>query len=344
MLIKFGPKSKARCRARPSTLQSASGLCNGHKIPAGARCFSCARACVNIFRNVSCKIWRPVSYVEGVNILDFRKVNAARELTAALLPWFGPLRALGVLAGVAFFTGVAASAAGAPAPLLKAGDCVFSDSEAAILKLDSASGEVSLLAAGGSLVRPCGLALGADHTIYVADTGCLGVVAVDPAKIELGVPFGIAMNDREEIFVANSRAILQIDPRDGALRTVSSGGVLRAPLGVGIDQDGDLLVADAGGAIVRINPASGTQTMVASGGYLVAPVALTVSDQKTLYVSDAGAHQIVRVDVRTGNQSVVSRGGLLTSPFGVVALSKHDLVVSDPDAFGLIGGKDAVED
>ncbi|HXJ74417.1 MAG TPA: hypothetical protein VNM37_16320, partial [Candidatus Dormibacteraeota bacterium] len=97
-----------------------------------------------------------------MNIFDYRKVNAARELTAAALPWFGPRRVLGMLAGVAFFTGVAASAVGAPAPVLKAGDCVFSDSEAAILKLDSASGQVSVLAAGGSLVRPCGLAVGAD--------------------------------------------------------------------------------------------------------------------------------------------------------------------------------------
>jgi streptogramin lyase len=282
-----------------------------------------------------------------VNLFDCRKINAARELTAAALQWFGPMRVLGMLAGVALFTGVAAAAAGAPAPRLKAGDCVFSDSEATILKLDSASGQVSVLAAGGALVRPCGLAAAADHTIYVADTGCQGVVAVDGMTgesrmlaqgPELGVPFGIALSDRMELFVANSRAILQVDVANGAIRTVSGAGVLRVPLGLGMGPDGDVLVADAAGAIVRVDPASGAQTVVASGGYLRAPVALTVCDQRTLYVTDAGAHCILRVDARTGSQSVVSTAGLLASPFGVVTLQKHELLVSDPDAFGLTGG------
>src|SRR6185436_15023027 len=112
------------------------------------------------------------------------------------------------------------------------------------------------------------LALGADHTIYVADTGSMAVIAINPATgqsavlasgEQLGVPYGVAVNIDGEILVANAQAIIGINPADGAQRIVSAGGLLKAPLGVAVAPKGDLYVADAGGLEIRVDPTTGEQ-------------------------------------------------------------------------------------
>jgi len=238
-------------------------------------------------------------------------------------------------------------AVGSSTAHLNPGDILFTDSEAAVLRLDAVTGQTSLLAGGGMLVRPCGIALGPDQTIYVTDTGCLAVIAINPATGEsavlssgglLGVPFGIAVNAQGEVFVANSQALLGINPVDGTQRTVSSGGVLKAPLGVAVAPNGDLYVADAGGAVVRIDPVSGAQTVVSSGQNMITPVGIVVADARTIYVSDSTSRRLIQVDPHSGAQRVLSAEGSLTTPFGLALAGKHDLLVGDPDAFGLAGG------
>ena len=291
---------------------------------------------------------------------DLRVVNSgaplARVSKVAHLSLIPPFR---VAASVALCVGTLLTALGAEAspprrqgarlsgPVLNPGDIIFTDSEAAVLRLDALTGQISPLVAGGALVRPCGVALGADQTIYVADTGSMAITAIDPATgqatvlasgEQLGVPYGVAVNVDGEIIVANAQAILGINPIDGSQRTVSAGGVLIAPLGVATTPDGDLYVADAGGLVVRIDPTSGAQTVVSRGGNIVTPLAITVADQKTIYISDAGGGRIIRIDPRNGAQTVVSGEGALVNPFGLALSGKHDLLVSDPDAFDLAGG------
>lgn len=231
--------------------------------------------------------------------------------------------------------------------VLNPGDVLFTDSEATVLRLDGLTGQTSILAAGGVLVRPCGLAVGPDQTVYVTDTGCLAVIAINPATGEatvlsqgdkLGVPFGIVVDDQGEVFVANGQALLRIDPRDGTQRTVSCGGVLVAPLGVAIAPSGELYVADAAGWVVRIEPASGEQTIVSAGQTMRTPVGIVVDDRKTIYVSDATTGRILQVDARTGAQTVTSAEGSFRTPFGLALWGQHDLLVGDPDAFEFAGG------
>jgi streptogramin lyase len=308
----------------------------------------------------SCKNTMPKPYSSSMN--DFRIENpgapAARVSTGAFLSLIPPLNVVASVALCTLFTALSAEASSLSSgsrrqnarlstPALHPGDIIFTDSEAAVLKLDVLTGLTSPVVVGGSLVRPCGLALGADQTVYVADTGSMAIIAIDPAtgqtKIlasgeQLGVPYGVAINGDGEIIVANAQAILGINPADGSVRTVSAGGVLKAPLGVAAAPTGELYVADAGGLVVRIDSTSGEQTIVATGGNIITPVAIAVSDQKTIYISDASARRIIQIDPRNGAQTVVSGEGALASPFGLVVWGKHDLLVGDPDAFDLAGG------
>src|SRR5262245_34002979 len=184
---------------------------------------------------------------------DFRGFNVVapvqRESVAAH-PLFPPLNFLGrmALCLATLLTGFTVEAGALPsavrrqaarlaAQALRPGDIVFTDSEAAVLKLDVVTGQTSPVAVGGALVRPCGLAIGPDQTIYVADTGSQAIVAIDPATGEstvlarseaLGVPFGIAVALDGELLVANAQAVLGINPADGTQRTVAAGGLLQA--------------------------------------------------------------------------------------------------------------------
>ncbi len=230
--------------------------------------------------------------------------------------------------------------------VLNPGDIIFTDSEAAVLRLDFVTKQTSVLAAGGLLVRPCGIALGPDNTIYVTDTGSLAVIAINPETEEstvisqgdqLGVPFGIAVSADGEIFVANGQTVVRINPADGTQRPMPS-GILKAPLGVAVGPDGDLYVADAGGMVVRIDLRRGAQTIVTTGQNMVSPVGIVVRDHKTIYVSDPTTRRIIEVDSRNGAQIVVSAEVKLACPFGLALGGEGNLLVGDPDAFDFASG------
>ncbi len=92
---------------------------------------------------------------------------------------------------------------------------------------------------GALVIGPTGVALGADGTLYVADTQDNRIAAIP------GAPF-------REVPVPNGG------------RTVSSGGDLNAPLGMTLAPNGDILTANGGdGNIVETTPA-GAQTDVAA--------------------------------------------------------------------------------
>jgi streptogramin lyase len=230
--------------------------------------------------------------------------------------------------------------------VLNPGNIIFTDSEATVLTLDPATRQTFVLATGGLLVRPCGIALGPDSTVYVTDTGSLAVIAINPQTGEstvvsqgdkLGVPFGIAINADGEIFVANGQTVVRINPADGTPRPMPP-GILKAPLGVAVGPDGDLYVADAAGFVARIDLRRGGQTIVTSGQNMVGPVGIVVRDRKTIFVSDPTTRRIIQVDPRNGAQLVVSAEGELASPFGLALGNEDNLLVGDPDAFGLASG------
>ncbi len=159
---------------------------------------------------------------------------------------------------------------------------------------------------------------------------------------------------------ASDGKIVQIDPRTGAQRVVSSGGLLSDPSGVAVDKDGSLVVADNNGGqsqcidgcgrLIRINPSTGAQSVISDGGeqnefddtppYFVNPTGVAIAPDGSLLVSDAAAFfrsntlhgAIIKVNPASGAQSILTRWGQLSHPFGIeVSPNTNSLVVADTD-------------
>lgn len=109
-------------------------------------------------------------------------------------------------------------------------------------------------------------------------------------------------------------AVYRIDPTIGAQDVISSGGLFFSPLGVALEPDGNILLADSGaGGVIRVDPGTGAQTFVSVGGSLVAPTGVAVAPNGDIFVADDAA-AVVRVDPITGAQTVITSGGALVEP------------------------------
>jgi sugar lactone lactonase YvrE len=183
-------------------------------------------------------------------------------------------------------------------------EIVFTDSQGAILKVNRDSASPVMMAQGDILSQPLGICVGKSGEFFITDTGCNAVVALDPAT--------------------------------GKQRLVSCRGILGMPIGIAMDHNGELLVANAM-SVVRVNPDSGAQALATTGGLLRVPVAVAVAHNGDLLVVDLlGA--VVRVDATTGTQTLVTSGGYLERPQGI-AVKGHEAYLTDvatPDGnFGI---------
>jgi streptogramin lyase len=231
------------------------------------------------------------------------------------------------------------------------GDILYPDSFGAVFALNPATGERRTVASGGSLVQPLGIAVNADGTIFVSDTGSLAIIRIDSLTGSqsviangglIGVPFGIAIDRKGDLLIANGEAIIRLDPLKGEQTIVSAGGHFGSgvgyPLGVAVAQNGDLIVANVGfpSEIIRVNPRTGHQTLLSSGGCLKFPQAIAV-DGKDIYLTDVatadgnfGIGAVIHVDLHTGRQTVLSSGGNLVGPVGIAVDENGQIVVGDP--------------
>jgi len=233
----------------------------------------------------------------------------------------------------------------------RAGDILYTDSFGAVLRLSTATGERTIVASGGKLAQPFGIALDANGDILVSDTGAQAIIRINSltgsqsvvaAGAKLGFPFGIAIDLSGDILVANGEAILRLNPMAGQPITISGrgrfGGSGGHPLGIAVAENGDLIVANVGSPseIVRVNPRNGVQTIVSQGSYLRNPRAIAVNGND-VYVTDVatpdgnfGIGIVIHVDLSTGSQTVLASGGNLVGPVGIAVDPNGQLVVGDP--------------
>ena len=186
---------------------------------------------------------------------------------------------------------------------------------AAIVRIGISVPGPTILASGGELHRPTGVAVAEDGNLYVTD---------------LGAPDG-------------TPKVVRIDGASGAQSVVSSGGNLVAPSGLVLDTRGDLLVTDrdafgGGGGVIRIDPETGDQSVLSSGGSFVDPNGLAVVDGGILVVDEAafgGTGGVIRVEGTTGAQAAFSTGGFFAAPKAIaVAALFSEIYVVDSEAQG----------
>jgi len=123
-------------------------------------------------------------------------------------------------------------------------------SELKVFRVHPDTGERTLLASGGRMVNPTGLALDAAGQIFVVDGG--PVISDWPSQM-----------------IYDGR-IIRIDPATGVQTLVSSGGLLLNPQSLAVGPSGDLYVLNHWGLsngigldqLVRINPTTGVQTLL----------------------------------------------------------------------------------
>jgi len=155
----------------------------------------------------------------------------------------------------------------------------------------------SLVASGGRLVDPSGIAVAPDGTLYVL----------------------------ENVGAAGDPEVLRVNPSTGAQAVVTSGDELCYPFGIAIEPAGSLVVADSGsvsggvdcendaGAVVRVNAATGGQTIVSKraepwGLLIEKPFGVAVGPAGEILVANeaATADAVIAVNPQNGLQSVVS--------------------------------------
>jgi streptogramin lyase len=226
-------------------------------------------------------------------------------------------------------------------------DVIVADSQATVYALNPRTQKRTIIAQQDKLSCPYDVATDNNGNIVVSDTGTMRIVRVNPATGQqtvladlvenpaLGVPFGIDVDGRGRIFVANSSVIVCLNK--GKVEPLPK-GLLQVPLDVTVGPDGHLYVADAGAGLVRINLNTKRQTVIAGIGgtsLLQQPTGIAV-DGNTAYVVDGGGHSVVAVDLATRTQTTVS--DLLTTPVGIALVPDGSIMVSDPDACDLNGG------
>jgi sugar lactone lactonase YvrE len=122
-----------------------------------------------------------------------------------------------------------------------------------------------------------------------SDSGTREVVA---SGGELCMPTGIALDGTDLLVADYCGKLIRIDAQSGAQSVVPVVGRLYAPEGIALASDGSLLLADGdvggGGRLVRIDLATGVQAIVAELPFVPGPLA--VDQTGTIWVGSATEH------------------------------------------------------
>ena len=238
--------------------------------------------------------------------------------------------------------------------------------DGAVIRVDPVTGRQSLVSGrgvgGDNFYDPSGIAIGPGGALYVLDTlagtnsgavirvdpstGAQQVIASNLSSLRLfDLPFGIAV-DRDGTIVVANRAlggalpidciiptgrVIRVSP-DGQQSLISQLDRLSRPLGVAIDIDGSMVVANecgtpGGNGLVRVNR-NGLQSQAASNtdqDVLRTPerVALTPAGDYLVTDYNFGPDQdggIVKVARGNQAQSVVSTDTLFNHPLGIAVV------------------------
>lgn len=205
-----------------------------------------------------------------------------------------------------------------------------------VVRVNPSNGELAVVSFQG-LGFITGLAVGADGTIYTADSFSTG------------------------------EQINRINPTTGVRTTVLKGGLVRQPYGLAVEADGSVLTtvivtSDWSGPrqVIRIRAGSNQPQVVSTGGSFVRPKSLTVGPDGSIFVLDEGGNltlpRILKVHPQTGAQTILTNWpnrqlaalvvdaagslyaiGDLTSTFSAQGLHRIDLQTGQPATVRMLG-------
>ena len=230
---------------------------------------------------------------------------------------------------------------------------------AKLVRVDSETGAQFVLAQGGHLVKPTGIAEAGNGDLIVSDADAYGggggliridhvtgaqtqistaAAFVDPSAVAIG-PDGTTAyvgDDRG----SNNGALWRVDTGNGVSALVTSGINLTTPSGIAVRPNGDALIADADGpgvkgSVVKVT-AAGAQSLITSNDQFKDPSGITLVAPDTVYVTDrqgTSAGRVFRLDtsIATPGQVLVADAGELVDPSGVVAEAAGSLLVAEQD-------------
>ena len=286
------------------------------------------------------------------------KVMAARKLAAARKK-IGPMKyplslqpvKAATLLALVLSTAIAFTSSASPDPV-KSHSIVFVDSNGSLVSLHPRTGEITIIASGGYLVRPFAVIVDATGDFIISDTGSLAVVRIDhKTGVQtliargglLGTPYGIALDRDGTVLVANAQTVVRVDPVTDTVSSVASSNTLRAPLGVAVDGNGRVFVVDALAGLVEINALSGDGKLVCPEFTFASPCGIAIAGNGDLLVTDMGEHSVVRINLVMPCRALVYQGGNLVTPVSVIEDDRGRILVGDPDAMDLDGGVIAID-
>jgi streptogramin lyase len=180
---------------------------------------------------------------------------------------------------------------------------VTSNSTGAIDKVDPATNQVVGHAIIG--IGPCGVALGSDGRIWIADLGKAAVLAVDPSTLKVTATIdglGKALWDLKagfgSVWVADrtNKVLLRIDPAKA--KVVASIPIGPRAAGLAVMKDGVWVADEVDYQLRRIDPATNkVATMIKGAG---APTWFSDDGNATLLIGERGLSKVAIVDVGAG--------------------------------------------
>jgi len=196
----------------------------------------------------------------------------------------------------------------------------------ALIRIDGRSGAKQIVTYLPGL--PLGLVVNNTGQIFVANAEAVLRIEAKTGAVNLvatgGVPIAAAMALDGSLFVVDaSGSVVKVDMNNGRRTVISQGQLLRQPVFITFDENGDLLVADSvAGCIVGVDPVNGAQRIVSFGGALVTPVCIVLGKRGEILVSDPDCQKLDGGIILTnadGTQTPIFRGqGHYVNPRGFV--------------------------
>lgn len=202
--------------------------------------------------------------------------------------------------------------------------------------------------------RPGGVAVAADGTIYVSDTGNNAIRKID-ANGQVTKLAGNFLGSADGNFLGSSDGVFS-----GSSDGTGENAGFKNPQGIVVDNDGNILVADRKNHAIRKVTPQGVVTTVAgsftgsgtegltgssdgsvSGARFDHPSDVAVDGAGNIYVADSGNHAIRKIDLNgnvttlagdigySGYQDSTGNNALFNSPQGIAIDSNGNIIVTD---------------